>query len=91
MKLHLVIVCIKCFAIAKTFVLLFLFPGLPPDLKLSSILSDKALYSWKGDDKDITRKVILIGSNFVQNLDSVTKEALMVRHLSPISFICFSG
>ncbi|WOG99333.1 hypothetical protein DCAR_0518681 [Daucus carota subsp. sativus] len=47
------------------------------DLKLSSILSDKALYSWKGDDKDITRKVILIGSNFVQNLDSVTKEALM--------------
>ncbi|KAK1358069.1 Meiosis 1 arrest protein [Heracleum sosnowskyi] len=47
------------------------------DLKLSGILSDNVLYSWKGDDKDITRKVILIGSNFVQKLDSVTKEALM--------------
>ncbi|KAL8115565.1 hypothetical protein AgCh_022171 [Apium graveolens] len=29
------------------------------------------------DDKELTRKVILIGSNFVQKLDSATKEALM--------------
>ncbi|KAL8123140.1 uncharacterized protein LOC141717446 isoform X2 [Apium graveolens] len=47
------------------------------DLKLSSILSENVLYSWKGDDKDFTRKVIMIGSNFVQKLDSATKEALM--------------
>ncbi|KAL3529024.1 hypothetical protein ACH5RR_008346 [Cinchona calisaya] len=47
-----------------------------PDLKISSILSGKVLYSWGEHDKDITRKVFLITSCTVQHLDNDTKKAL---------------
>ncbi|KAM7471600.1 hypothetical protein LguiA_009783 [Lonicera macranthoides] len=46
------------------------------DMKLSSVLSKKVLYSWVGHEKDIAKKVILI-SSCLADLDSVTKEALM--------------
>nr|GMC71648.1 uncharacterized protein LOC109183057 [Ipomoea batatas] len=47
------------------------------DMKLSGVLNDKVLYSWGSQDKDITRKVVLISSCIVENLDSVTRRALM--------------
>nr|XP_025885955.1 uncharacterized protein LOC101248375 isoform X2 [Solanum lycopersicum] len=47
------------------------------DLKLSSILNDKVLYSWGGHSKDITRKVVLISSCIIETLDSATKKVLM--------------
>ncbi|KAH7865702.1 hypothetical protein Vadar_010077 [Vaccinium darrowii] len=47
------------------------------DVKLASILSDEVLYSWGGHEKDISRKVILISTCVVENLDSLMKETLM--------------
>ncbi|KAH0687417.1 hypothetical protein KY285_018924 [Solanum tuberosum] len=47
------------------------------DLKLSSVLNDKILYSWGGHSKDITRKVVLISSCIFETLDSATKKVLM--------------
>ncbi|KAA8540588.1 hypothetical protein F0562_024493 [Nyssa sinensis] len=47
------------------------------DVKLSSILSDKVLYSWGSHEKDIARKVILISSCLVDNLDPDMKKILM--------------
>ncbi|KAJ4824265.1 hypothetical protein Tsubulata_031295 [Turnera subulata] len=44
------------------------------DVKLSSILSDQVLYSWGG--KDIMRKVIVLSSNFPENIDSAMKKIL---------------
>ncbi|KAK2987709.1 hypothetical protein RJ640_030296 [Escallonia rubra] len=47
------------------------------DAKLSSILSNQFLYSWGGHEKDIARKVIVVGSCPVESLDTVTKKTLM--------------
>ncbi|PSR89390.1 Sperm protamine like [Actinidia chinensis var. chinensis] len=47
------------------------------DMKLTSILGNVILYSCGGHEKDVARKVILISSCVVKNLDSVMKEALM--------------
>lgn len=44
-------------------------------VELSGILSDEVLYSWGG--KYIARKVILLSSCLVGNIDSVIKKALM--------------
>ncbi|KAL2462271.1 hypothetical protein Adt_45691 [Abeliophyllum distichum] len=46
------------------------------DLKLSDVLSNKVIYSWGGNDKDISRKIILLSSCIVESLDYVTKTAL---------------
>nr|GEY47323.1 26S proteasome non-ATPase regulatory subunit 9 [Tanacetum cinerariifolium] len=43
---------------------------------LSSVLSDKVLYSW-GDNEDVERKVIVISSCLLEDIDSVTKIALL--------------
>ena len=51
-------------------------------MKLTSILGNVILYSCGGHEKDGARKVILISSCVVKNLDSVMKEALMVRQIS---------
>ncbi|CAN4088650.1 unnamed protein product [Withania somnifera] len=51
------------------------------DLKLCSILNDKVLYSWGGQSRDISRKVILISSSICETLDSASNKALTVRHL----------
>lgn len=59
------------------------------DMKLSGVLNDKVLYSWGSQDKDITRKVVLISSCIVENLDSVTRRALMVRHLLASKHLVF--
>ncbi|RVW28630.1 hypothetical protein CK203_113321 [Vitis vinifera] len=45
------------------------------DLQLSTILSDEVLYSWGG--KDIVRKIILLSSCLVQNIDSTLQNTLM--------------
>ncbi|KAH7578484.1 hypothetical protein JRO89_XS01G0387500 [Xanthoceras sorbifolium] len=45
------------------------------DVKLSSILSDRVLYSW--GNKDIMRKVIVLSSCLPENMDSSTKKTLM--------------
>ncbi|KAK3017844.1 hypothetical protein RJ639_004536 [Escallonia herrerae] len=47
------------------------------DAKLSSVLSNQFLYSWGGHEKDIARKVIVVGSCPVENLDTVMKKTLM--------------
>ncbi|GKE15766.1 hypothetical protein Tco_1423343, partial [Tanacetum coccineum] len=47
------------------------------DVHLSSVLSDKVLYSW-GDNEDVGRKVIVISSCLLEDIDSVTKIALLV-------------
>ncbi|XP_052180851.1 uncharacterized protein LOC127794028 [Diospyros lotus] len=47
------------------------------DVKLASILNNEVLHSSCGQEKDIARKVILISSCVVGNLDSVKKEVLM--------------
>ncbi|XAR50419.1 hypothetical protein NMG60_11004739 [Bertholletia excelsa] len=47
------------------------------DVKLTSILSNEVLYSRGGHEKDIARKVILIRSHVVENLDSVKRDILM--------------
>ncbi|VFQ87251.1 unnamed protein product [Cuscuta campestris] len=47
------------------------------DMKLADVLSDKVLYSWGSQEKDITKKVVLISSCVVESLDSVTRRALM--------------
>ncbi|CAK9163206.1 unnamed protein product [Ilex paraguariensis] len=47
------------------------------DVKLSTVLSDEILYSWGVNEKDITRKVIMISSCLVENLDPVTRKTLM--------------
>ncbi|GJX91466.1 hypothetical protein Tco_0344792 [Tanacetum coccineum] len=46
------------------------------DVHLSSVLSDKVLYSW-GDNEDVGRKVIVISSCLLEDIDSATKIALM--------------
>nr|GEX87154.1 hypothetical protein [Tanacetum cinerariifolium] len=43
---------------------------------LSSVLSDKVLYSW-GDNEDFERKVIVISSCLLEDIDYVTKIALL--------------
>ncbi|CAB87927.1 hypothetical protein [Arabidopsis thaliana] len=45
------------------------------DLKLSSVLCDRALYSWGG--RDIMRKVIVLSSCFPEDMDSEAKNTLM--------------
>ncbi|KAF8400107.1 hypothetical protein HHK36_015982 [Tetracentron sinense] len=45
------------------------------DVKLSSLLSNKVLYSWGG--KDIVRKVILISTRLVEKNDSSMRRTLM--------------
>ncbi|XP_059642736.1 uncharacterized protein LOC132284633 isoform X2 [Cornus florida] len=47
------------------------------DLKLLSILSHEGIYSWGCHEKDIARKVILISSCFVEDLDSAMRKTLM--------------
>ncbi|CAA2971882.1 Hypothetical predicted protein [Olea europaea subsp. europaea] len=47
------------------------------DLKLSDVLNDEVIYSWGGNDRDISKKVILLSSCVIESLDSVTKNALM--------------
>ncbi|KAI3684383.1 hypothetical protein L6452_33606 [Arctium lappa] len=47
------------------------------DALLASVLNDKVLYSWGGDSEDVGRKVIVISSCILENLDSVTKKTLM--------------
>ncbi|KAL4559837.1 hypothetical protein LXL04_031983 [Taraxacum kok-saghyz] len=47
------------------------------DVHLPSVLSDNVLYSWGDDNNDVERKVIVIGSCLLQNLDSVIKKTLM--------------
>ncbi|KAK1436761.1 hypothetical protein QVD17_02543 [Tagetes erecta] len=46
------------------------------DAHLETALSDKVLYSWGGDNEDVGRKVIVISSCLLENLDSVTKKTL---------------
>nr|GEW07481.1 V-type proton ATPase subunit a1-like [Tanacetum cinerariifolium] len=46
------------------------------DVYLSSVLSDKVLYSW-GDNEDVRRKVIVISSCILEDIDYVTKIALL--------------
>ncbi|GJW37052.1 hypothetical protein Tco_0059972 [Tanacetum coccineum] len=46
------------------------------DVHISSVLSDKVLYSW-GDNEDVGRKVIIISSCLLEDIDSVTKIALL--------------
>ncbi|GKD22245.1 hypothetical protein Tco_1223948 [Tanacetum coccineum] len=48
----------------------------PADVHLSSVLSDKVLYSW-GDNEDVGRKMIVISSCLLEDTDSVTKIALL--------------
>ncbi|XP_010491347.1 PREDICTED: uncharacterized protein LOC104768945 isoform X2 [Camelina sativa] len=45
------------------------------DLKLSSLLCDRALYSWGG--RDIMRKVIVLSSCFPEDMDSEARSNLM--------------
>ncbi|EOA20299.1 hypothetical protein CARUB_v10000607mg [Capsella rubella] len=45
------------------------------DLKLSSVLCDRALYSWGG--RDIMRKVIVLSSSFPEDMDSDARNTLM--------------
>lgn len=59
--------------------MLFLFST---DLKLSDVLNDEVIYSWEGNDRDISKKVILLSSCLIESLDSVTKNALMVRQIA---------
>ncbi|GJR66698.1 hypothetical protein Tco_0012763 [Tanacetum coccineum] len=47
------------------------------NVHFSSVLSDKVLYSW-GDNEDVGRKVIVISSCLLEDIDSVTKIALLV-------------
>ncbi|CAI9267362.1 unnamed protein product [Lactuca saligna] len=47
------------------------------DVHLPSVLSDKILYSWGGDNEDVGRKVIVISSCLLENLDSVINKTLM--------------
>nr|GEZ44745.1 ferritin-4, chloroplastic-like [Tanacetum cinerariifolium] len=46
------------------------------DVHLSSVLSYKVLYSW-GNNEDVGRKVIVISSCVLEDIDSVTKIALL--------------
>ncbi|GKD13592.1 hypothetical protein Tco_1197999, partial [Tanacetum coccineum] len=46
------------------------------NVHLSSVLSDKVLYSW-GDNEGVGRKVIVISSCLLEDIDSVTKIALL--------------
>nr|GEV03924.1 sperm protamine like [Tanacetum cinerariifolium] len=46
------------------------------DVHISSVLSDKVLYSW-GDNEDVGRKVIVISSCLLEDIDSLTKIALL--------------
>ncbi|GJU25964.1 potassium channel AKT1-like protein [Tanacetum coccineum] len=46
------------------------------DVHLSSVLSDKVLYSW-GDNEVVGRKVIVISSCLLEDIDSMTKIALL--------------
>lgn len=46
------------------------------DLKLSSVLCDRALYSWGG--RDLMRKVIVLSSCFPEVMDSEARNTLMV-------------
>jgi len=52
------------------------------DLKLSSVLCDRALYSWGG--RDIMRKVIVLSSCFPEDMDSEAKNTLMVSQICQI-------
>ncbi|CAH8312549.1 unnamed protein product [Eruca vesicaria subsp. sativa] len=45
------------------------------DLKLSSVLCDRAMYSWGG--RDIMRKVIVMSSCFPEDMDSEARNTLM--------------
>jgi len=45
---------------------------------ISTVLSDRVLYSWQG--KDIERKVIFITSTLPEDVDSVVQKSLMVSH-----------
>ncbi|XP_076912955.1 uncharacterized protein LOC143571410 [Bidens hawaiensis] len=48
------------------------------DAHLETVLSDKVLYSWGDGNEDVGRKLIVIGSCLLENLDSVAKKTLMV-------------
>ncbi|XP_010452700.1 PREDICTED: uncharacterized protein LOC104734758 isoform X2 [Camelina sativa] len=45
------------------------------DLKLSTVLCDRALYSWGG--RDIMRKVIVLSSCFPEDMDSEARDTIM--------------
>ncbi|CAN8256946.1 unnamed protein product [Cochlearia groenlandica] len=45
------------------------------DLKLSSVLCDRALYSW--GSRDIMRKVVVLSSCFPEDMDSEARDSLM--------------
>ncbi|GKE79952.1 hypothetical protein Tco_1549952, partial [Tanacetum coccineum] len=46
------------------------------DVHISNALSDKVLYLW-GDNEDVGRKVIIISSCLLEDIDSITKIALL--------------
>ncbi|KAM0066289.1 hypothetical protein Hdeb2414_s0002g00046971 [Helianthus debilis subsp. tardiflorus] len=46
------------------------------DAHLETVLSDKVLYSWGGDNEDVGRKVIVVSSCLLENLDTVAKKTL---------------
>lgn len=55
------------------------------DLKLSSVLCDRALYSWGG--RDIMRKVIVLSSCFPEDMDSEARNTLMVSQMCQILYL----
>lgn len=61
-----------------------------PDVHLASVLSDKVLYSWGGDNEDVGRKVIVISSCVLEKLDSITKTTLMVSKFNNLFFVSFT-
>ncbi|KAJ0759997.1 hypothetical protein HanOQP8_Chr04g0132851 [Helianthus annuus] len=46
------------------------------DAHLETVLSDKVLYSWGGDNEDVGRKLIVVSSCLLENLDTVAKKTL---------------
>ncbi|GJW04194.1 hypothetical protein Tco_1563050 [Tanacetum coccineum] len=57
------------------------------DVHLSSVLRDKVLYSW-GDNEDVGRKVIVISSCLLEDIDSTTKITLMQTNVSQWTLCC---
>nr|GEW90446.1 RNA-directed DNA polymerase, eukaryota [Tanacetum cinerariifolium] len=54
------------------------------NVHISSIFSDKVLYSW-GDNEDVARKVILISSCLLEDIDSVTKITFLDESVECVS------
>ncbi|GJZ60774.1 hypothetical protein Tco_0616590 [Tanacetum coccineum] len=56
------------------------------DVHLSSVLSDKVLYSW-GDNEDVGRKVIVISSCLLEDIDSATKDNINADKCVSVDFV----